>query len=56
MNNSTDELLENIKHRLNLFKLFYPLERKYERRWAKIFHSPFEEITEKFKEKASEGN
>ena len=56
MNNSTDDLSENIKRRLNLFKMFYPLERKYQRRWAKIFHSSFEEITEKFKEKASEGN
>jgi hypothetical protein len=56
MNNSTDELPENIKRRLNLFKMFYPLERKLERRWAKVFHSPFEEITEKFKEKSSEEN
>jgi hypothetical protein len=56
VNNSTNELPENIKRRLDLFKMFYPLERKYERRWAKIFHSPFAEIAEKFKEKSIEEN
>lgn len=56
MNNSIDELPENIKRRLNFFKMFYPLERKLERRWTKVFHSPFEEITEKFKEKSIEEN
>jgi hypothetical protein len=56
MNNSTDDLPSNIKRRLNLFKMFYPLEKKYKRRWAKIFHSPFVYINEKFKKKSTEEN
>jgi len=41
VNNPTDDLLENINRGLDLFKIFYPLERKYERRWTNIFHSHY---------------
>ena len=51
-NMSIEELPEKVKRRLALFGMFYPVERKYERRWAKIFNSPMETITEKFNEKA----
>lgn len=43
------EIPEKAQRRLDLFAMFYPLERKYERRWAKTFHSSFETISEKFK-------
>jgi hypothetical protein len=56
MNFSEKEIPENVRRRLDLFKMFYPLKRKYERRWAKTFQSSFETIKEKFKELSVEKN
>jgi len=39
-----------IQRRLDLFAMFSPLERKYERRWAKLFMSDFNTKAKKFKE------
>lgn len=50
MNMPINDLPIKIKKRLDLFKMFYPLERKDERRWAKIFKSDFKAIAERFKE------
>jgi hypothetical protein len=41
---------EKVKKRLELFEMFYPLEKKTERRWAKIFKSHFMIIAQKFRE------
>jgi hypothetical protein len=54
MNSSNSQKSVNVKKRLELFGMFYPLERKYERRWAKIFKSNFNVIVEKFKEISQE--
>ena len=37
------EIPERIKKRIELAGLFYPLERKYERRWGKLFNSGFDQ-------------
>ena len=39
-----------VQKRLTLFKMFYPLERKDERQWAKIFKSDFNTISESFRQ------
>jgi len=54
MNISKEKMPEKVRRRLDLFAMFYPLERKYERRWAKTFHSSFETISEKFRELSDE--
>jgi len=36
--------------------MFYPLERKEERKWAKIFNSSFEVVVDAFKSKSLEMN
>jgi hypothetical protein len=54
MNISGDNQSIKMKKRLDLFGMFYPLERKDERRWAKIFKSDFKTIAEKFKEVSTE--
>jgi hypothetical protein len=41
-----NEIPERIKKRIELAKLFYLLERKYERRWAKLLNSGFDRIAE----------
>jgi hypothetical protein len=41
-----NEIPERIKKRIELAKLFYPLERKYERRWGKLLNSGFDRIAE----------
>lgn len=56
MNYRNNKHSVKIKRRLELFGMFYPLDRKYERRWAKIFKSGFEVIKEKFKEISIEKN
>lgn len=45
---------ENVQKRLELFQMFYPLERKYERRWGRTFDSTFDEIVPVFSEQAIE--
>ncbi|MFC1569410.1 hypothetical protein ACFL4L_04185 [bacterium] len=45
-----DEIPEREKTRLELFEMFYPLERKTERQWAKTFKSHFKIIAQKFKD------
>ena len=37
------EIPEKIKKRIELSGLFYPMERKYERRWGKTLNSGFEQ-------------
>jgi len=41
-----NEIPERIKKRIDLAKLFYPLERKYERRWAKLLNFGFDRTAE----------
>ena len=41
------EIPERIKKRIKLAGLFYPLERKYERRWGKTLNSGFDETVVK---------
>jgi len=43
------DIPEIAKNRIKLAQLFYPLERKYQRRWAKLFNSGFEDTAEKLK-------
>jgi hypothetical protein len=50
MNSNYDQLPEKIKRRIELSKMFYPLERKVERRWGNLFKSEFEVIVRRFKE------
>jgi hypothetical protein len=38
------EIPEKLKRRIELSRLFYPLERKDERRWGKLFDAEFAEI------------
>jgi len=45
-----DKTPDKVKKRLELFKMFYPLERKDQRKWAKIFKSHFMIISQKFRE------
>lgn len=54
MNINENNLTEEIKRRIELAKLFYPLERKVEKRWGNIFNSSFETILQKFAEIAVE--
>jgi hypothetical protein len=44
------EIPEIAKRRIKLSNLFYPLERKYQRRWAKVFNQGFEQTADKLKE------
>jgi hypothetical protein len=41
-----NEIPERVKKRIELAKLFYPLERKYERRWGKLLNSGFDQTAE----------
>ncbi len=56
MNVSKDELPEKIQKRIGLSGMFYPLERKYERRWANLFRSDFDKIVIGLAEHAGEKN
>ena len=38
------DIPDRVKKRLELFRLFYPLERKLERQWARIFQSDLKDI------------
>lgn len=49
MTSPADFLPDKVKKRLDLFKMFYPLERKYQRRWAKVFMSEFDVISAEVK-------
>ena len=44
--NMAAKINERTKRRLELFKLFQPLDQNSKRRWARIFNSSFYEITE----------
>ncbi len=54
MKTSKQKLTEKQKKRIDLSGMFYPLERKYERRWAKLFNSGFKDIAEGFRELAED--
>ena len=45
-----DTLPEKVKRRIDLSKMFYPLERKHERRWGNMFKSDFKVNAERFRE------
>jgi len=47
---------EKVQRRIDLSTLFYPLERKYQRRWGKTFDSGFETILIAFQEVADTKN
>ena len=54
MEPSLENLPEKVRKRLQLYNMFYPLERTPERRWARLFSSSFETICEGMVEKAEE--
>ncbi len=56
MNLSEEQYPEKVQRRIALSKLFYPLERKHQRRWGKIFDSGSETIYEAFQEVAEAKN
>jgi hypothetical protein len=51
---SEDEIPEKVGRRIELSKLFYPLERKYERRWGRTFDSGFDQLHSELQELAEE--
>jgi len=50
------KLPKRIKRRIKLSKIFYPLERKEERMWGKVFKSGIKNIFEYFEELALRSN
>ena len=48
------KLPRKVRRRIDLANMFYPLERKEERRWGRLFKSEFSVIEQKFTELASE--
>jgi hypothetical protein len=52
MNTTKRKLPKRIQRRIELSGLFYPLERKEERKWGKIFSSEIKFIFDHFKELA----